>query len=251
MSSDLREEILNNELGGNMLDMVSPVYDRSKLALYLFQMFGIVLQKEYDFIIYDYIEQVFMQTATWGLDQWEEQYNIIPDPSWDMDKRRANLIATLQYTAPITPIKIADRIAGLVGIPTDVAESDVSNTIDILIKGYIRDFTATRQLIDRILPAHLIYDLIAHYVVDSQLTKHYAIVTSKCEMMNTGFENEIENDHERIADENNVILLDEDMNVLVYSGSIETNDEFKLTDEEGNILTDQDSNYLIYKERGE
>ena len=251
MSSDLREEILNNELGSTMLDMVSPVYDRSKIALYIFQAFGIVLQKEYDFIIYDYIEQIFIQTATWGLERWEKQYNIVPDPSWDMDKRRENIISTLQYKAPITPIKIADRISGLVGIPTEVAESDVANTIDILIKGYVRDFTATRELIDRILPAHLIYDLIAHYVVDSQLTKHYAIVASECEMNEAGFENETVNDHERIVDENDVILLDENMHVLVYSGSIETNDEFTLTDEEGNILTDQDSYYLIYKERGE
>ena len=249
--SDLRENILNNELGSNMLDMVAPIYDRSKVALYLFQALGIVLQKEYDFIIYDYKEQMFFQTATWGLDEWERQYNIVPDPSWDMDKRRENLIATLQYKAPITPIKIADRISGMVGIPTDVKEGAAANTIDILIRGYVRDYTKIRQMIDKILPAHLIYTLDAHYVVDSQLINHYSIVASECETVNAGFENEVLNNHDRIADENDVILLDENMNVLTYSGSIETNDEFTLTDEVGNILTDQDSYYLIYKERGE
>lgn len=246
--SDLRHEILNNELGSRMLDMVAPVYDRSKVVLYLFQALGIVFQKEYDFIIYDLIEQMFFQTATWGLDEWEKQYNIVPDPSWDMDKRRENLISTLQYKAPITPRKIADRISGMIGIATDVAEGSEANTIDILVRGYVNDFSKIRQMIDKILPAHLIYNLDAHYVVDSKLTNHYTIISSECETNNAGFENEVGNDYDRIADENDVILLDENMHVLTYSGSIVTNNEFTLTDENGNILIDQDSDYLIYRE---
>ena len=249
--SDLRENIIETELGNNMLDMVAPIYDRSKVALYIFNALGIVLQKEYDFIIYDFIEQIFIQTATWGLEAWEKEYDITPDPSWDIDQRRANILSTLQYKAPITPRKIADRISGLVGIDTDVAESDVPNTIEVLVRGYVNDFTKIRQLIDKILPAHLIYNLDAHYVVDSKLTNHYAIVASECETFSAGLDNEPVNEHVRIADENDFILLDENMHVLTYSGTIETNDEFTLTDEEGNILTDQDSYYLIYKERGE
>ena len=249
--SELREKILDNELGNQMLDMVAPIYDRSEVALYLFQALGIVLQKEYDFIIYDFIEQIFIQTATWGLDRWEEEYDIVPDPSWDYDKRRENILFTLQYKAPITPKKIADRITGLVGIPTEVKESDVHNTIDILIKGYIRDFAKVRKMIDRVLPAHLIYTLIAHYVVDSQLVNRYAIFSTECEMIDAGFQNELTDSYERIADEDGIILLDENRHVLLYSGEIETNDEFTLTDESGNILTDQSDNYLIYKERGE
>ena len=249
--SDLREKILDNELGSQMLDMVAPIYDRSEVALYLFQALGIVLQKEYDFIIYDFIEQIFLQTATWGLDRWEEEYDIVPDPTWDYDKRRANIIAALQYKAPITPIKIADRISGMVGIDTDVTESDTANTIDILIRGYVRDFSKVRQMIDRVLPAHLIYTLIAHYVVDSQLIHNYAIVSTECEMIDARLENELTDNYERIADENGIILLDENRHVLLYSGEIETNDEFTLTDENGIILTDQNDNYLIYKERGE
>ena len=231
-----------------MLNMVAPVYNRSKVALYLFQALGIVLQKEYDFITYDMIEQMFIRTATWGLDEWEKQFNIVPDPSWDMDKRRENLIATLQYQAPITPRKIADRISGMVGIDTDVEEGTEPNTIDVLVRGYVYDFSKIRKMIDKILPAHLIYNLDAHYVVDSQLTAHYSIISTECEMNNAGFENEIGNNYERIADENDVILLDENMHVLTYSGSIVINDEYTLTDENGYILTDQDSNYLMYRE---
>ena len=136
----------------------------------------------------------------------------------------------------------------MIGIPTDVKESDVDNTIDILIRGYVYDFSKIRQMIDKILPAHLVYTMDAHYVVDSQLVDHYSIVTSECKTTNAGFENEVLNAYERIADENDFILLDENMHVLVYSGSIETNDEVTLTDEKGNMLTDQMNNYLIYKE---
>lgn len=249
--SDLRNEILNNEIGSKMLDMVAPVYDNSKVALYLFQALGIVFQKEYDFIIYDFIEQIFIQTATWGLEEWEKQYNIVPDPSWDYDKRRENLISLLQYKAPITPKKLSDRLTGMVGIDTDVGEAAADNTMDILVRGYVGDFSKIRQMIDKILPAHLIYNLDAHFVVDSELVNRYTIVSSECEMINAGFENEPEHEYVRIADENDFILLDENMHVLVYSGEAETNDEFTLTDEDGNILTDQNNYYLIYKERGE
>ena len=54
-SSDLRQEILTNEMGNIMIDMVAPVYDRSKVALYLFQAFGITLEKEYDLNKYKYL----------------------------------------------------------------------------------------------------------------------------------------------------------------------------------------------------
>ena len=179
-NSDLRHEILTNELGNRMLDMVAPVYDRSRVALYLFQALGIVLQKQTDFVWNDFAKQVVPQTATWSIEEWERQYGIIPDSSLDIETRRKNIISALQYKAPITPKKVKDRLSALTGLEVSVQEIG-SNTIKVTIETYTPDYTAVNALLDKILPAHLFYETNIADVVNSQPNVYYGILVNESE----------------------------------------------------------------------
>lgn len=181
-NSDLRHEILTNELGNRMLDMVAPVYDRSRVALYLFQALGIVLQKQTDFIWNDFVKQVVPQTATWSIENWERQYGITPDASLSIEKRRQNILSAFQYKAPITPKKIKDRLEVLTGLEVSVQETG-SNTIKVTIETYTPNFAAVNELLDKILPAHLLYTTNIADIVNSQPSEYYSLLVNEAEMV--------------------------------------------------------------------
>ena len=157
MTTELREKILTNQLGDRMLNMVAPVYDRSAIALYIFQAFGIVLSKEVDFIAEDFINQMFPQTATWGLKYWEDEYGIVPDESKTLDQRRTYLMSVMYKKYPMTPKRIEQMVEGLTGFKCEVIENVEPNTILVTIRGYVNNLLPVRTNLDKKTPAHLNY----------------------------------------------------------------------------------------------
>lgn len=157
--TDERMAILTNELGSRMLDMVAPIYDRSKVALYLFQAIGIVLQKETDFVWDDFVKQLYPQTATWGLDYWEEEYGIVTDLSKTIEQRRAAFMNIRFEHYSMTPKRIEEIVKGMTGFEVDVFENVAPNTFQIIIRGYVNNIAPVYEAIDKKTPAHLIYNL--------------------------------------------------------------------------------------------
>ena len=322
---DLRAEILTNELGNRMLDMVAPIYDRSKVALHLFQALGNTMSKQTDFFsfqlptvpnaddliqdqrttrsmgggfnlnmvgsniiriiiadnttgltIFDdcidyskleakkkytvdcghqfsytamntgevdilqfsiritgtadlsissyksdrvlsreeryndnFISQIFIPTATWGIFLWEEEYGITPDPTWTLVQRRQNILATMKYKAPITPKKLADRITAVAGIPTTVKEVKGTNSLEVILSKLTLDYSKISALIDRIAPAHLIYDI--HVEEEERITaigNYYKIMVSEMETMTLDVKYTV------LTDDDDILLTDENDNIL-------------------------------------
>lgn len=208
--SDLRQEILTNELGNQMLNMVAPIYNNSKVTLYLFQAMGITLEQIVKFMSFDiennedgYISQIFLQTATWGLKYWEDEYGITPDPSWNYEQRRQNLLATLRYTAPITPQKIADRISSLLGVPVTVDEMPEQNAFEVVMHELVLDHSEAYKVIDKIAPAHLTYGIRTEEEENSGIKKYYKITTSEVESVTVIVRYTI------LTDENDIVLTNE------------------------------------------
>lgn len=181
--TDERMEILTNTLGNRMLDMVAPIYDRSKVALYYFQALGIVLQRETDFVWNDFVKQIFPQTATWGLDYWEDEYGIMTDKSKTIEQRRAYFMSMMFEHPPMTPKRIEDFIRGMTGFECDVIENTEPNTFQIIIRGYVDNITPVLEGLNKKTPAHLVYNLrmgdTMHAVFDSYPTLASASVTEK------------------------------------------------------------------------
>lgn len=158
-NSDLRHEILTNELGNQMLDMVAPIYDRSKVALYLFQAIGKTLEPEVEFIWNDFVAQIFPQTATWGLQYWEDEYGMVTDLSQSIEQRRAAFMAMKFYKPPMTPKRIESMISSLTGLECKVRENVAPNTFNVTVYGAYPNLRSIYDTLNKKTPAHLIYTI--------------------------------------------------------------------------------------------
>ena len=160
LDKDLRQKILTNELGQQMLDSVAPIYDNSRVALHLFQALGTVLGKEIDFVNDDFIKQIFPQTATWGLRYWEEHYGIVTDVSKTIEERRAYFMSMIFNKPPMTPKRIASIVTDITGLQCKVTENTAPNTFQVTMRGgYPKDLNGLYEVLDAKTPAHLIYTI--------------------------------------------------------------------------------------------
>lgn len=180
-TSDLRQLILTNELGNRMLDMVAPIYDKSKAALYLFQALGIVLQKEIDFVSGDFINQMFPQTATWGLEYWEDEYGVVTDVSKSLEQRRAYLMSVMYKKRPMTPKRLEQIIKGVTGFDSEILENVADNTFQVIIRGYVANLKPVIDELDKKAPAHLNYLLRMSELVETSTTTYTGFAVSECE----------------------------------------------------------------------
>lgn len=180
---DLRNIILTNELGDLMLDSVVPIYDNSVLTLYTFQAFGIILSKEFDFIP-DLVNQMFPQTATWGIALWEKEYGIIPDASKTIEQRRQYLLSVMYKKSPMTPYRIKQLVYSITGLENNVTEGTSPNTITIDIYGYIPNLTELRTVLDKRLPAHINYEFNMAEVEKIETTSYSGIGVHEFETIN-------------------------------------------------------------------
>lgn len=154
-----------------MLDTVAPIYDKSALSLYVFQAFGVVLSKETEFVENGFIEQIFPQTATWGLKYWEDEYGVVTDESKTIEERRAYLMSIMYKKKAITPYRVKQIVLGVTGCDCQVYENEQPNTMKIVIRGYVPGMlTALRNELDKKLPAHISYIL--------QMSERYDMETS-------------------------------------------------------------------------
>lgn len=177
---DLRNLILTNELGNQMLNMVAPIYDRSAIALYLFQAIGIVLEKETDFV-YDFINQMFPQTTTWGISEWEKEYGIIPDNSKTIEQRRKSLLNVVFRNYSMTPKRIEQIVEILTGYECRVTENIAPNTILVHILGYVENLEPVKDELNRKVPAHLIYEIKCADLIEISTTDYSGFATTEFE----------------------------------------------------------------------
>lgn len=180
---DLRYIILTNELGDLMIDSVAPIYDKSSLTLYIFQAFGIVLSKEFDFIP-DLINQMFPQTVTWGISLWEKEYGIIPDVSKTIEQRRQYLLGVMYKKTPMTPYRIKQLVYSITGQENNVLEGESPNTVTIDIYGYVPNLTELKSVLDKRLPAHLTYEISMAEVEKIETTSYSGIGVHEFETIN-------------------------------------------------------------------
>jgi len=154
----LKDKILKSPEGRRMVSMVSPIYDRSYVGLWLFEVIG----REYDglrSIINSLPEQVTPQTATWLFDLWEREYGIETDHSKTLAQRRALLMSRLKNPGAFTPRKVKDYAEALTGVKARVDEHAGPFTFRL----YLPVETVFDQMIinyvNRLKQAHMTFEL--------------------------------------------------------------------------------------------
>lgn len=93
--------MITSQKGKQMLETVSPIYADNKTMLAIFQAIGQEGEMT-DELIDDILLQLFPQTATWGLDLWEEALQIPTNKSLDLTVRRSRILTKMQTRWPVT-----------------------------------------------------------------------------------------------------------------------------------------------------
>lgn len=158
MSDTLREKIITSEAAERMLNRVSPIYDNSVVALYMFEAMG----REYDSlqkIVDELPAQTNPETATWLLPLWERRYGLTTDESLTLEERRRRIRLRKKYSGAINPYKIKELAANLTGLTAEVNEFVGPYTFEVVLP-YISDGDAAfRRTLRQVKPSHLSVDV--------------------------------------------------------------------------------------------
>jgi len=132
-------------------------------------------------LIIDICKQLFVESATWGLDDWERVYGL-HNKHLPIDQRRNLLLVKMRGTQTITESKLQE-IVNLVYPPKNakVRENTGPNTFKVIIDT-LDAMDEIRRVVEIYKPAHLSY-LLSH------------AFTSKGPMMISGAVSQIERIH--------------------------------------------------------
>ena len=157
--TELMRHILTNETAQKIIDYVSPIYGESYVGLWLYQAIGVALSQ-----ITTIAEQLRYETtpATTDLllDYWERAYGIPIDSSLTKEQRRERLTAKSHSRGPANPARICSAVsAALGGAEVDITENVDQNTFLVNIWDYVPSVVPAVAVIERMKPAHLIYQI--------------------------------------------------------------------------------------------
>lgn len=158
--TDLAERILQSPSAQRVFEMLSPIYGQSYVGLWLMQVIGMQID-EMETWSNEYLLQVTPETATWTIELWEREYNILPQPWMSLAERQKQISNRMIERAPINPHKLQTMIANLTGAEVQIEERIDRNTFGVYIQAYMGEEVEDhiRQIIDTVKPSHLIYDL--------------------------------------------------------------------------------------------
>lgn len=144
------------ETGKRMLASVSPIYDKSYVARWLFEVIGVEMEEARK-----YIEEVRLQahpkTATWGLFYWEMRYHIPIDESLPIEERRKKVLSKRWKFAPMNPARLEQYIKEATGRTAVITEYTSNYCIEIAIGGYISnsEYDKINELVKKAKPSHI------------------------------------------------------------------------------------------------
>lgn len=141
-----------------MLSRVSPIYERSYVGKWLYQVMGL----EIDTVRGRFEElraQAFPETATWGLSYWEQRYGITPPDGQSIEERRRAILTKRGLREPMNPAKMEWIIEMMTGCTAHVTEDTAPYTFTVEVETNPAlgafNFDAVFSKLKRIKPSHL------------------------------------------------------------------------------------------------
>jgi hypothetical protein len=149
--------MIKSKKGQEMFNSVSPIYEQNEIMESIFEAIG----TEADMSVVlsdDILLQLFPQTATWGLDIWEQRLGLITNHNEDIKIRRAKIMAKLQSRYVINPNRMACMIQNFTNGDIEIQENVTPYVfeVDILSEdGFLDDLKDLYSTVKRTKPSHL------------------------------------------------------------------------------------------------
>ena len=157
--TELMQSILTNDTAQRVIDFVSPIYGNSYVGLWLFQAIGTVLDDVCK-IAGQMRYETNVATADLLLSYWERQYGLSEDSSLTKEQRRDRIISKKLNQGPCNPARLRAAIStALGGVEVDITENVAQNTFLVNIREVVDSIVPAVAVIERMKPAHLIYQI--------------------------------------------------------------------------------------------
>lgn len=176
--TELMQAILTSEKAQEIIDYVSPIYGQSYVGLWLYQAIGTALDVAYELMV-SLRNETNPSNASLLLDLYEKHYGLTTDPNLTAEKRRQRILSKIQSRGPCNPKRLAEAASAAIGgIQVDIEENISKNKFLVNIREYIEDITPVVAVLERMKPAHLIYEIrIATQTVSDAVLKTAIAVT--------------------------------------------------------------------------
>lgn len=155
----------------NLLDMLPPFYHNSTFVKACMSSQNV----ERNFIkesIEDLVNNLYVDTATWGLDYFEEELGLKTDKSKSYEERRERILAKKRGNGTTTKAMIKNTAEAFSGGEVDIIENfnDYSFIVKFVgVKGVPKNLALFKQMLEEIKPAHLNYELAFTYSIWSMI----------------------------------------------------------------------------------
>lgn len=181
--TELMRSILTNETAQEIIDWVPPVYGDSYVGLWIFQAIGTLIGEIRD-ICEALMYETSPATATLLLDQWEDQYGLQRNSRLSVEERRSRIILKILSRGPCNPATLAMAVSNaLGGVQVTIKENVAKNTFIVVLSEEVADLTPARAILDRMKPAHLIYEIRTATDVSYTAKVGVGIAATQCEII--------------------------------------------------------------------
>jgi len=133
MAIDL-DHFPTNETAIRMMERVSPIYQRSYVGKWIFEIMGLEMGEAREYFE-ELRQQPFPERTTWAIGYWERRYAITPKPTDDLETRRRNIIMKRGARLPMNPARMEQIVDSLTGRTSTVTENVDDYTFRVTIDG--------------------------------------------------------------------------------------------------------------------
>lgn len=143
--------------GLEMLSYLPPYYETSHVMTSLLQVQGAEFD-QLNLALNETLDQFFVETATWGLDAWEEELALAPDPGLTTEERRERILDLLRGSLTLTLARMKALIETFYGGVVHVIEDFAGYRVFIRFfdpPGIPANFSEIKTAVRDMLPAHL------------------------------------------------------------------------------------------------
>ena len=155
------EHFPTNPTALRMLSRISPIYDRSYVGKWIFEVMGADMG-DVRLRFEELRAQAFPETATWGLMYWEQRYGLpVGSGLADIEARRRRVLGRRRSRTPMNPKRVEHILSELTGREVVVTENVADYTFRVEIKpgdNFI-DIAEAMRRIKQIKPSHQAYRL--------------------------------------------------------------------------------------------
>lgn len=154
------EKFPENYVSQRMISRVSPIYERSYVAKWLYEVMGREVD-DAETRFSELREQANPETATWGLCYWEQRYGIEVDENRSLAARRAAVISKRGTRAPMNPTRIEEILSSMSGRKIRVEENVAPYTFRVYVEngeGFV-DYDAIVRKLKKVKPSHLAFEV--------------------------------------------------------------------------------------------